>query len=600
MEEVKAKQMKEKEEREMAKRPGGGALNALARASALPDDTVPMPNSRLKETEAKTATPSKVDPTTSKVGTPAALAEDEEKTEPLPEPVDQKIQLLKSLLCIGAIPEALYIIGRFPWLMDAFTDLPAYIHRIMHHSLSKISDSLTPLSDRDGLRQPAKVATAGPAGSSKGSLKLTDLIPTKSLRWAQMDKNNVDGATDYRFYFDDWADNVPVCQTVDDVLTLCTTFLNLSGVKIGQDTSLLVKLARIGKHSLTQDFSKPNQDRWLDLCKKLLAPALSLTKFNPGVVSEIFEILKFFPTQIRYNIYAEWFTGQTSRLPDVASAFSQTTLETKDVMRRLTKSNMKSMARTLAKISCASPGVVFTAVLNQIESYENLIDVVVECGRYFTYMGYDVLAWSIMSAMGKAGRSRISQDGINTSSWLNALSLFAGKIFKRYSTMNALPLLQYVLQQVTQGNFTDLLVLRELISNMTGVIADTDFTIPQVLAMSGGELLQGMTLRQVHDKRHESKASGKRLMKCITDNDLTGSLLVAIAHARQTCNFNPDQSSLKVIGENVDDIQRVLTQYLDMVQSNLSPTEFSSVIPDIPSLLIDFGLDPSMAFAIHR
>jgi len=205
-----------------------------------------------------------------------------------------------------------------------------------------------------------------------------------------------------------------------------------------------------------------------------------------------------------------------------------------------------------------------------------------------------------MSAMGKAGRSRISQDGINTSSWLNALALFAGKIFKRYSTMNVLPLLQYVLQQVVQGNFTDLLVLRELITNMTGIIADTDFTIPQVLAMSGGELLQNMTLRQVHDKRHESKVSAKRLIKCIVENDLAGSLLVAIAHQRQLCNFNPGQSSLKVIGENFDDIEKVLTQYLDMVRSNLSPMEFQSVMPDIPALLTDYGVEPSVAFAVHR
>lgn len=599
MEDVKTKHTKEKEEREMAKRPGGGALNALARASALPDDTVPPVNLRLKDIDTRPATPAKGESASSKAGTPAPL-EEEEKVEPLPEPADQKIQLLKSLLCIGAIPEALYMIGRFPWLMDVIPDLPEHIHRILHYSLSKVCDDLTPLRAYNGLREAAKIATVNPNGSSKGSVKLTDSAPSKFLRWAKLDKNNVEGGNDYRFYWDDWSDNVPVCQNVDDVFTLCATLLNLSGIKIGQDTSLLVKLARIGKQSLNQDFSKMNQDRWLDLCKRLLAPALSLTKANPGVVSEIYEVFKFFPTQTRYGIYAEWFTGQISRLPDVVSAFNQTTLETKDVLRRLTKANMRSMARTLAKTSCASPGVVFTTVLNQIESYENLIDVVVECGRYFTYMGYDVLTWSIMSAMSKAGRSRIASDGINTSSWLNALALFAGKIFKRYSTMNALPLLQYVQQQVVKGNFTDLLVLRELISNMTGIIADTDFTIPQVLAMSGGEILRGMTLRQVHDKRHESKASGKRLMKCIVDNDLAGSLLIAIAHARQSCNFDPDQSSLKVIGENFDDIQRVLIQYLDMVQTNLAMTDFQSVVPDIPSLLREFGLEPSVAFAIHR
>lgn len=595
---VKEKQMKEKEERELAKRPGGGTLNALARAGALVDDTLPLPVSRLRDTDARAGTPSKSDPITSKAGTPSAKTDEEEK-EQLPEPSDQKVQLLRSLLCIGAIPEALYMLGRFPWLPDAFPDLPEHIHRILHYSISKVYEPLNPLRGRDGVRAAAKQPSLDQTGVPKGTLRLLDPLPPKVLRWAQLDKNDAHEGTDYRFYWDDWPDNVPICQTVDDVVTLCNTFLNLSGVKIGLDTTLLMKLARIGKHSLTEDTSDANRRRWIDLCKRLLCPALSLTKANPGVVNEVFELLKFYPTQVRYSVYAEWFTGQISRLPDIQAAFELAGAETKDMLRRMSKTNMKSMARTLAKTACASPGIAFAVVLNQIESYTNFADVVVECGRYFTYMGYDVLTWQLVNTLGRAGRNRIANDGINASGWLASLSTFCGRIFKRYSVMNTLPILLYVLEQLRQNNTTDLLVLREIIKTMAGIAPDTDFTDAQVQAMAGGELLQAQTLRQVHDKRHENKTSGKRLMKTLMENSLAAPLLISIAQQRQMSIFS-DEVELKVVSENYDDIQLVMTQYLDMLRNNLSNDDFEALMPDVGSLIHEYGLEPSVAFLIHR
>lgn len=604
MEAVKQKQAKEKEERDLARRPGGGALNALARAGALVDDTVappvPVPAAaRLRDPDTRAATPAKAENNAGKTDTSTTKPE-EEDSEPLPEPLDQKVQLLRSLLCIGAIPEALYLLGRFPWLVDAFPDLPEHIHRICHYALSGVYEKLNPLADRNSVRDSARAPSPDQSGAAKGAVRFMDKTHPKVLRWAQLDRNDTNDGIDYRFYWDDWTDAVPVCQSVDDVFVLCSTILNFSGYKIGNDPELMSKLARIGKHSLSLDATEENAERWIGLCKRLLCPALSMTRSNPAVVNEVYDVLKFFPTKTRYEIYTEWFTGATSRTPDISIAFDIVKLETKDTLRRINKTNQKLMARALAKIACSSPGTVFQVVLNQVEAYDNLTDVVVECGRYFTYMGYDVLTWSIMNALGRAGRSHKSADGINTNKWLSSLSTFCGKIFKRYAHMQSLPILQYVLNQLQNGNSADLRVLREIVSAMAGIATDTDFSESQVQAMAGGSLLQTQTLRQVQDKRHELKIPAKRLLRCLNDHDLTGSILISIAQERQRSQYNIEAASLKVISENFDEIHNVFIQYLDMLRSGLPVKDFNAVVPDTVSMISEYGLDPSIAFTIFR
>lgn len=592
MDELKEEKMKEKAERERAARPGGG-VNALMMAGALSDDTLPIP--RIRESEQRSSTPAK-DQEADKA-TPQKTDEDE-----LPEPSDQKVMLLKSLLAIGALPEALFILSKFPWLMDAYPELPEYIHRILHHNLGKVYNSLRPLPTVEELREQQQIPSQDQGGLAKGQIRLTSAPPRRVLRWAQLDKDDTNDGTDYRFYWDDWADNIPVCQSVDDVFALCSSFLNISGHKIGLDPSLLAKLARIGKFSLTQDDSTENKARWQDLCKRLLVPAISLTKANPGVVNEVFDLLRFFPRATRYNIYAEWYSGQTSRLPDIKSAFDQARAETKDVLKRLSKTNIRPMARALAKIAFANPGIVINVAISQIESYENLIEVVVECARYFTYLGYDILTWALINSLGQKGRSRVQEGGLLTSRWLNALATFAGRTYKRYSIMDPTPVLQYVVEQLRQNNSTDLIVLEQMISSMAGIITDTNFNDAQIQAMAGGEILQSQTILQLLDKRHESKTTSKRLMKALTVSKLAGQLLVAIAQERWTCIYKATEgdSELKLLGNVFDEIHRILAQYLDLLRSNMSVDEFDSFVPDLASLIKDFGIQPEIAFWIRR
>lgn len=592
MDVLKEEKMKEKTDREKAARPGGG-MNALLAAGVLPDDTAPMP--RMREVDGRSATPGKEQETEKSA---AAKAEEE-----LPEPSDQKVLLLKSLLVIGAVPESLYILSKFPWLLETYPELPDFIHRILHHCLSKVYTSLPSVSSVDEVRGQKQAASHDQSGLAKGHVRLALAPPRRVLRWALLDKDDTNDGTDYRFYWDDWADNVPVCQSVDDVFALCSSFLNLSGHKIGQDPALLMKLARIGKYSLSKDSSEENLSRWRDLCKRLLVPAISLTKANPGVVNEIFDLISVYPREVRYNMYAEWNSGQTSRLPDIKAAFDQARAETKDVLKRLSKTNIRPMARALARIAYGNPGIVISVAISQIESYENLIEVVVECARYFTFLGYDILTWSLINSLGQKGRSRVQEGGLLTSRWLNALSTFAGRIFKRYSVMDPTPLLQYVVDQLQHNNSTDLIVLEQMISSMAGIITDTNFNDLQIQAMAGGQVLQSQTILQLLDKRHESKTTSKRLMKSLTVSKLAGQLLIAISQERLTCIFKESDeasSELKLLGNIFDEIHRVLTQYLDLLRSNLSVEEFDSFVPDLTSLIKDFGIQPEMAFWIRR
>lgn len=585
---IREKRMAELEEEERAKRPGG-AVNALTRAGALPDDTGPGPT-RSRDVGSKPEASEK------------APQEIEDK-HTLPDPLDQKVPLLKTLLTIGAIPEALFIIGRHDWILEAYADeLYPLIHRIIHHSIEKVFQASRAKPSGDATCTPKPMPDLDQSGVPKGRVKVTPPAPKKPLRWPFPDDQDHDGLL-YRFYWDEWADNVPVCQTTDDIFTLCHTFLNISGVNIGRDPPIIVKLCTIGTRSLTEDRSEHNFSRWQDLLRRLLVPALSLTEANTSAVTAVWALLSRFPTAARYKIYSEWYEGPISRLRPIKAAFDRTRLETLGYMKRLSLENIPQMARALAKTAFSSPGVVFKVALDQIEAYSNLIQVFVECAKYYTDLGYDVLLWSLLRSLGGKQRSRTQETSVLlTSKWLQALSRFSGTVFKRYSVMDPWPILQYVNHQLFSGNSTDLVILKELISTMGGVVSDVDFNDAQLRAMTGGEVLRREVLRNLGDKREESAKSSARLMKALVDTKLAGQLLVNIAQYRQSAIYkvSDDEAHIKLLATMVDDTHQVFVQYLDLLRSNLKPADFDAIVPDVVQLMRDYGLDPGLAFMVSR
>ncbi len=593
MDSLRERRMQELAEKERNDRQGGEP-NALLRAGALPDDDAVKPSAKPRE-------PLVAKPETNK---PEASNTNTEEDAGLPEPKEaHKADLVTHLLVVGAIPEALFILGRFPWLPDAYPDeiYPA-INRILLYSISKVYKDTQPTEVRPitGLLARPEVA-ADQSGVPKGSVRLADGTPTKILKWPHAD--GISKGILYRFYLDEWADNVPICQTADDVFTLCSTLLNISGVNVGRDPTLVKKLAVIGVKSYLQDRSPRNASRWQDLLRRILVPSLSLGTSNVDAVTAVWELLEHYPTHVRYNIYAECYEGQISRLPSLTKAFKNARLDTLSTLKRLSLTNISSSAKKLAKVALPSPGVVCKVALDQMEAYTNLIEAFVECTKYFTKLGDDVLVWTLLSSLGGKQRSRTQETSVLlTSKWLQALSKYSGKVFRRYSTLDVTPVIQYVNNQVAHGNSTDLVILLELINSMGGIVSDVDFTDAQLLALSGGEVLRRQTLIHLGDRRFESAKSASRFIKALEQANLASRVLISVAHYRQSAIYHlpENETHIKYLATITDDSQQALVQYVELLRSNLSPKQFDTLIPGIPRLLTEFGLDANLAFMIGR
>ncbi|RPA82321.1 hypothetical protein BJ508DRAFT_305719 [Ascobolus immersus RN42] len=588
---------KENYRRFMEEKAGRTKLNALAMAGALGDEGSSMGSYKEREKE-KAATP-KPEERKEKEG--------DEKDWHKKLLSNQKLLMLRCLLALGAIPEAMVILSKFPWIAGPFPEIADHIHRIVHHSIEPLYARLRPLSNATGQinNVSKKIAGTLPNGG-------IELIERPKKRGLSVLLAFYQGSEDTygRFFWEEWTEGIPICQTSDDLIALCDTFLRFSGSRVGRDPILMGKICRIGRRDL-HDASKSGDkevfskrlEAWSKVIREILLPAVAMTSSNIGAINEVWRLLDFYSTPQRYAFYGEWLTVWNKRIPELRLRVSEAEKETKDLLKRISKTNVKQMARALAKVATGSPGTVFAVALSQIEAYDNLVDVVVDAARYFTILGYDVLTYSMLVSLSNESKSRLQRDGMGTSRWLQALAQFCGKVCKKYSgTMDPTPILQYVANQLRRNNAVDLIVLQEIVSSMAGIVSTSNLNDMQLQALAGGEILRQQAMSAYSDKRSEARTTSRRLLHCLSNAGLIAELLILIAQQRQTCVYTvkDEDANLKLLGNMFDEIHTVMAQYLDMLQTNVKPDSFRKYIPPLDQLCNDFDLDISTAWWICR
>ncbi|WZZ10565.1 hypothetical protein YC2023_096486 [Brassica napus] len=350
-----------------------------------------------------------------------------------------------------------------------------------------------------------------------------------------------------------------------------------------------------------------------------LLPSLQLIPANPAVGHEIWEVMSLLPYEARYRLYGEW-EKDDERNPLLLAARQVAKLDTRWILKRLAKENLKPLGRMVAKLAHANPMTVLRTIVTQIEAYRDMIAPVVDAFKYLTQLEYDILEYVVIERLVQGGRAKLKDDGINLSDWLQSLASFWGHLLgifafmpriekhvlcKKYPSMELRGLFQYLVNQLKRGQGIELVLLQELIQQMANVQYTENLTEDQLDAMAGSETLRyhatsfGMT--------RNNKAlvkSSNRLRDSLLPNDepkLAIPLLLLIAQHRSLVVVNADAPYIKMVTEQFDRCHGILLQYVDFLSSAVTPaTAYAQLVPSLEELVHTYHLEPEVAFLVFR
>ncbi|KAK3812693.1 MAG: transcription factor/nuclear export subunit protein 2-domain-containing protein, partial [Linnemannia elongata] len=561
--------------------------NALAMAGALVDD-VPLGGAVTATKEA-----------------PKPIASAVEPVVELPLP-NQKVGITNALLAIGDVENALLILANFPRLTASYPEMADLICRIIHVMIQGVYDQFSPSKRHPELVQDKGITSRYPT-VPKGREITTIRILSPRIPLSTSTHR-------YEFFYTKWADGLFRCDSIEDIVEFVHPLLTVVGVRIHRDTVLVTKLCRIGAgtlDSLRETIKRTDlvarkefvESIWVDMTRALFLPTISLIYSNPGMVNEVWQVMKGMRYETRFGLYGEWKTESSKLYPEMLVATAETEKEAKNVMRRINKEDVKQYGRKFAKLAHSNPLIVFAAAMKQLEGgYDNMVQPLVDACKYLTDFGYDVLGYALLESISKNTRSKVQEDGVLPAKWMNTLASFCGNLYRKYPSAELDGILQYIVNQLRMQIPHDLVVLRELLSKMGGVEDPSNLNDTQLQAMAGGELLRNEALfgGVAGTVMKKNVKSCYRLQEAMLHDNIASHLLVLIAQHRQECIFGEEEiPHLKLLSNLTDQAHTMLLQLTDFMSVNLQK-DYPRIVPSLTDLCSKYRIEPSVAMHILR
>ncbi|XP_016465502.1 THO complex subunit 2 isoform X1 [Nicotiana tabacum] len=335
-----------------------------------------------------------------------------------------------------------------------------------------------------------------------------------------------------------------------------------------------------------------------------LLPSLQLIPANPAVGLEIWELMNLLPYEARYRLYGEW-EKDDEQFPMLLAARQTAKLDTRRILKRLAKENLKQLGRMVAKLAHANPMTVLRTIVHQIEAYRDMITPVVDAFKYLTQLEYDILEYVVIERLAQSGREKLKDDGLNLCDWLQSLASFWGHLCKKYPSMELRGLFQYLVNQLKRGNGIELVFMQELIQQMANVHYTENMTEEQLDAMAGSDTLryQATSFGITRNNKALIKSTN-RLRDSLLPKDepmLAIPLLLLIAQHRSVVVINAEAPYIKMVSEQFDRCHGALLQYVEFLSSAVTPTAaYALLVPALDELVHVYHLDPEVAFLIYR
>ncbi|KAM3353633.1 hypothetical protein ACQJBY_024659 [Aegilops geniculata] len=386
--------------------------------------------------------------------------------------------------------------------------------------------------------------------------------------------------------------------------------LAVCGPYLHRDTQLFQKVCRVLKayHASSKESAHTTgvmspESHIEEALGSCLLPSLQLIPANPAVDMEIWGVLSLLPYEVRYRLYGEW-EKDAEQNPIVLAARQTAKLDTRRLLKRLAKENLKQLGRMVAKLAHANPMTVLRTIVQQVEAYRDMINPVVDAFKYLTQLEYDILQYIVIERLAQGGRERVKDDGLNLSDWLQCLASFWGHLCKKHFSMELKCLFQYIVNQLKKGLGTELVVLEELIQQMANVQYTENMTDEQVDGMAGSETLrlQSSLFGSTRNYKVLNKSTNKLRDSLLPKDEpkLAIPLLLLIAQHRSKIIINADATYIKMVSEQFDRCHGILLQYAEFLSSAVTPSTYVQLVPPLEDLVYKYHIEPDVAFLIYR
>ncbi|KAI8376199.1 transcription factor/nuclear export subunit protein 2-domain-containing protein [Radiomyces spectabilis] len=551
--------------------------------------------------------------TTQKVNTGEAKPKEVEKKKEKVYTENDIYQLTRALITIGDTYHAELMFSKYDKLCDMHPQLARDLYRLCDVMLDPIYEKyvseevkacrtlFAKCAEESELRAKLPVHSDGTVGPMP---KMKTVLTTDVFMDGHRDFHK---QRHYVFFYKDWAQNLARCESFEHLTERFMPLMRLAGYKSYLAPDLYQKLVIIVQNMLERESDLPGAKvHCMTMLREFLLPCISFSGNNPGTMAAVWEILDLLTFQERCALYGEWATDFYKKTIETKLLKARTERDVKSVMRRVSKNDVRQCGRDLGKLAHSNPTIVFNIMLDQLQAFDNLAPYMADACRYIGSFAYDVLGylmtekWTGSQGAGRMKRIKVKEDGI-PSSWLRALSVFAGMLYKKQG-IDPTPLLRYMAFRLRlDDSVPDLVLFNEFVTKLSGIeIIGSTLTDDQITSAGCSDMLKAEAFQPISsDNRRATRRVLMRLKATLSKDNMALEILILLYRLNEACSAKDSVSTPELV-QNLDRVHQTFLQYSELLVTIFDEEEYNAMIPEATELVKEYNLPSDVVMHIVR
>ncbi|SCU80226.1 LAMI_0B01288g1_1 [Lachancea mirantina] len=401
----------------------------------------------------------------------------------------------------------------------------------------------------------------------------------------------------FSFYHEDWGSDVPSIPNIEALFQLSHEWLSSVGPRLAVVPTTISKLCRMALRDIETNSSAENISRWVDYFRKFIFPALPLLSENLPTVNEVYNVMRLFRFETRCYLYNEMYSKLSQDELFIKVAWNKYEKKARSALKSLSVDNIDLRAPGLGKLVSANPLSALHPIVNQIENYDKVSELVVKTSLFFSPFAYDVLQYILLSRL-TSGRAVVQADGINLLTWLSRLANFIAELVKNCPKMDVGNIVRFIVKTLRQGSDIPLVILRQLLFTVAGIKSQYDVNKKQLIMLNSGKPLQLAARRIIRDVRDDNRRCSKRLLTDFIALDSLTEIVIILYRLQLRLMF--EDTHYKVLSSKCDDMNSLLWSFISTCKYFLDAKTFEDHVLPFSTLVNDQNVSIEWAFELWR
>ncbi|AMD19373.1 HBR472Wp [Eremothecium sinecaudum] len=400
------------------------------------------------------------------------------------------------------------------------------------------------------------------------------------------------------FYYSKWSDRLPVIASIEDLFSQSHEILTFVGTRLTLQPQVITKLSKIAIRDIADsENSEESIAKWIDFFRKFLLPTVAALEDDFFACSSCYDLMKLFPFEKRYFMYNELLTKISEDNIFVKLNFNRAKRRIRSLLKSLSIDNIDEKANEVARVISSNPLATLEPVVNQIENYDKVSELVVISATKFPDFAYDVLQYILLLKL-TSGRSSLQSDGINQCSWIQRLSSFIAGLAKVCPRMDLENIIIFTVKNMHKDYNLSIPILKELISRVGGIQSINNISWKQLHMLNSGPALRRVARSLILDTRQDTLVAARAITKLLLKMNCISELIVLL------CNINASSLSsdthYKILSTKYDDSKSLLWAFVEMLKYTLTVDEFISSVLPFDEMVAEYNIPIEWSFNIWR